>query len=136
MRLKSSRTAAQNAKKALPKLVEKYFEAGRKAADGKRSPKQLHGFRLRTKQFRYSLELFRPVYGVRLERHLDTLHDLQGVLGRLSDLHSVLALIDGDKDLEAKIQRATRKKLKEFREQWAAFDTPGQLKRWKTFLSR
>jgi hypothetical protein len=58
------------------------------------------------------------------------------VLGKLSDYHSVRTLIKGDKALEQKLDRATGKKLKEFREQWAAFDTEGQLKRWKTYLAR
>lgn len=136
MKLKSSRSAAENARVALPKLVEKYFKSGRKAVDEKRSPRQLHGFRLRTKQFRYSLELFRPVYGPSLNRQLDALRELQSVLGQLSDYHSVRTLLADDKGLAEKIERATKKKLKEFRKQWARFDSPGQLQRWKTFLAR
>jgi CHAD domain-containing protein len=136
MKLKTTRNAAETARVLLPKLLEKYFKAGRKAAKGETSPKKLHGFRLATKQFRYSLELFRPLYGPSLERKLGALSGLQGVLGKLSDYHSVRTLIKGDKALEQKLDRATGKKLKEFREQWAAFDTEGQLKRWKTYLAR
>jgi CHAD domain-containing protein len=135
MKLKTT-NATENARALLPKLLEKYFKAGRKAAKGETSPKKLHGFRLATKQFRYSLELFRPLYGPSLERKLSALSGLQGVLGKLSDYHSVRTLIKGDKALEQKLDRATGKKLKEFREQWAAFDTEGQLKRWKTYLAR
>ena len=136
MKLKATRTAAENAKELLPKLLEKYFKAGRKAAEGKQSPKKLHGFRLATKQFRYSLELFRPLYGPRLDRKLKALSELQGVLGKLSDYHSVRTVLAGDKALEAKLDRAMKKKLKEFREKWAALDTEGQLKRWKAYLTR
>ena len=136
MKLKTRRNAAETASVLLPKLLEKYFRAGRKAAEGETSPKKLHGFRLATKQFRYSLELFRPLYGPSIERRLSALSGLQGVLGKLSDYHSVRTLIKGDKALEQKLDRATGKKLKEFREQWAAFDTEGQLKRWKTYLAR
>jgi len=135
MKLKTT-NATENARALLPKLLEKYFKAGRKAAKGETSPKKLHGFRIATKQFRYSLELFRPLYGPSLERKLSALSGLQGVLGKLSDYHSVRTLIKGDKALEQKLDRATGKKLKEFREQWAAFDTEGQLKRWKTYLAR
>ncbi len=134
MKLTTSRSAAENARVLLPKLLEKYFKAGRKAAEGKPSPKRLHGFRLATKQFRYSLELFRPLYGPSIERKLSALSGLQGVLGKLSDYHSVRTLIQGDKALEAELDQATGKKLKEFGEQWAAFDTEGQFKRWKTYL--
>ena len=136
MKLKTTRNAAQNARILLPKLAEKYFKAGRKAAEGDPSPKKLHGFRLATKQFRYSLELFRPLYGAKLDRKLGALSELQSVLGKLSDYHSVRTLLDGDKMVEAKLDRASKKKLKEFREQWAAFDTEGQLERWKTYLKR
>jgi CHAD domain-containing protein len=136
MKLKTTRNAAENARALLPKLLEKYFKAGRKAAKGRPSPKKLHGFRLATKQFRYSLELFRPLYGPSIERKLSALSGLQGVLGKLSDYHSVRTLLKGDKALEAELDRSTEKKLKEFREQWAAFDTEGQLGRWKAYLAR
>jgi CHAD domain-containing protein len=134
VKLKTTRNAAENARILLPKLAEKYFKAGRKAAEGDASPKKLHGFRLATKQFRYSLELFRPLYGAKLDRKLGTLSELQSVLGQLSDYRSARALLEGDKKLEGKLDRATKKKLKESREQWAAFDTEGQLHRWKAYL--
>jgi CHAD domain-containing protein len=136
MKLKTTRNAAENARILLPQLAEKYFKAGRKAAERDLSPKKLHGFRLATKQFRYSLELFRPLYGAKLDRKLGTLSKLQSVLGKLSDYRSARTLLEGDQTLEAKLARATRKKLKEFREQWAAFDTEGQLHRWKAYLER
>src|ERR1700682_1410987 len=88
MKWKPSRSVIENASSVLPKLVEKYFKSGRTAADGKRSPKELHRFRFRTKQFRYSLELFRPVYGPSLDRRLNSLRGLQAALGKLSDYHS------------------------------------------------
>ena len=136
MKLKTSRNAAENARVLLPKLAEKYFKAGRNAAEGDPSPKKLHGFRLATKQFRYSLELFGPLYGATLKRRLGALSGLQSVLGKLSDYRSVRTMLEGDKTLEAKLDRASKKKLKEFREQWAAFDTEGQLKRWKAYLEK
>lgn len=136
MKLKTTRNAAENARALLPKLAEKYFKAGRKAAEGDPHPKKLHGFRLATKQFRYSLELFRPLYGETLDRKLGALSELQRVLGKLSDYHSVRTVLKGDETLEAKLDRASKKKLKEFHEQWAAFDTEGQLKRWKAYLAR
>ena len=136
MKLKTTRNAAENARVILPKLLEKYFKTGRKAAEGETSPKKLHGFRLATKKFRYSLELFRPLYGPSLERKLSALSGLQGVLGKLSDYHSMRTLLKGDKALEEELDRAAEKKLKEFRAQWAAFDTEGQLKRWKAYLAR
>jgi len=134
MKWKSSRNASAQAHNLLPKMAEKYFRAGRKATDGKRSPKDLHRFRIATKRFRYTLELFRPVYGPSLERQMRPLRELQSMLGKLSDYHSILALLEGDKALEAKINQASTKKLKEFHRHWKQFDSDGQLTRWQTYL--
>ena len=76
-----------------------------------------------------------PVYGASLDRHLDALHDLQGTLGKLSDYRAVRAMLAGEAALEAKLDRATRRKLKDFHKQWAEFDSQGQLERWKNYLS-
>ena len=135
MKWKPSRSAIENARNVLPELVDDYFKAGHKAADGKRSPKELHEFRIETKRFRYTLELFHPVYGTRLERELDPVRELQSVLGKLHDYHIIGKMLDDDQALQAKLQRRATKKLKEFHEQWAKFDSKGQLKRWKTLLA-
>jgi CHAD domain-containing protein len=136
MKWKPTHSAVDNARKVLPKLVEKYFEAGRKAADGKRSPGELHKFRIKTKRFRYTLELVRAVYRKRLERELDPVRDLQSVLGKLHDYHIIATMLKGDKALQSKLERLTKKKLKDFHKEWAKFDADGQLKRWKSLLAR
>lgn len=136
MKLRTTKTAGENARLMLPKLLEKYFKAGRKAAGGKKSPRKLHGFRLATKRFRYSLELFRPCYGPSLDRKLAALSELQSALGKLSDYASVRTVLAGDKALEAKLERASEKRLKEFRQKWAAFDADGQQKRWRHYLEK
>ncbi len=136
MRLRINKTAQENARILLPKLLDKYFKAGRKAADGKQSARKLHGFRLATKQFRYSLELFRPCYGPSLERKLEALSSLQGALGKLSDYASIRATLAGDKALAAKLERTSETKLKEFQKQWKAFDANGEHKRWLRYLEK
>jgi len=135
MNWKPLHSAIENANHVLPKLAEKYFKAGRKASDGKRSPKQLHDFRIETKSFRYTLELVGPVYGARLERELEPVRDLQRVLGKLHDYYIIAGMLADDHSLKAKLERRTKKKLKEFHEQWAKFDSKGELKRWKTLLA-
>jgi CHAD domain-containing protein len=135
MKWKPTHSVIENANTVLPKLAEKYFKAGRKAADGKRSPKELHEFRIETKRFRYTLELVCPVYGTRLEKELEPLRGLQSVLGKLHDYHIMAQMLDADPALEATLQRRTKKKLKEFHEKWFEFDSKGQLKRWKTLLA-
>jgi CHAD domain-containing protein len=135
MKLKPSHSVIENANNVLPKLLQKYFKAGRRAADGKRSPKELHEFRIETKGFRYTLELFFPVYGAALQRELEPVRELQSVLGKLHDYYIIAGMLEDDKGLQTKLQRRTKKKLKEFHEQWAKFDSKGELKRWETLLA-
>ena len=136
MKWKSSANAAENARRVLPKLAEKYFTAGREAANGKRSSKALHRFRIVTKRFRYALELFRPVYGPSLDRRLQALRDLQSVLGKISDYQTILDMVPGDKQVGTKVEGALKRKSKDFRREWKAFDSNGQLKQWKIYLER
>src|SRR5262249_5894171 len=105
MKLKTSRNAAETAGAALPRMAVKYFKAGREAANGNPSPKELHRFRIATKRFRYSLELFRPIYGPSLERQLDALRKIQNVLGKLSDYHTMQSLFANHKPLDAQLHR-------------------------------
>jgi CHAD domain-containing protein len=134
MKWKPSGTAAESVRAALPKMAQKYFKAGRKAATGKQTPKKLHRFRIATKKFRYSLELFHPVYGPSLERHIDALRELQSILGKLNDHHTLKPFFKGDKALQAKLDEAMEKHLSQFHEQWKKFDADGELKRWKDYF--
>lgn len=135
MKWKTLLNASANARKVLPKLAEEYFEAGRSAADGKKSPKKLHRFRIATKRFRYALELFGPLYDGTLERRLTSLRDLQDSLGKISDAQTILELVRGDKAFEARLQRVLKRRLKEFQQDWREFDSRGQFERWKEYLS-
>lgn len=135
MKLNPSTSAAENARALLPKMARKYFEAGRKAVEGKQAPDQLHRFRLATKQFRYTLELFRPVYGPGLDRYLTSLRELQGALGKVSDYQAIQRVIANDGELKAQIDHALKAKLRDLRQSWRAFDSDGQLKRWRSYLA-
>src|SRR5579884_2208612 len=61
------RPVAENARAHLPTLLREYFQAGRELVAARPAPADLHAFRLRTKRLRYTLELFAPVYGARLD---------------------------------------------------------------------
>jgi CHAD domain-containing protein len=134
MKLKTSQSVAQNAREMLPKMARKYFGAGRDAVSEKRPPDELHRFRLQTKRFRYTLELFRPVYGPQLDRYLSALRTLQGALGKVSDHQAIQRVLDGDRVLEAQIRQELKRKVKDLRNEWRAFDSDGALKRWRTYL--
>ena len=135
MKLKPAESAAQNARVVLPKMARKYFEAGREAIAGKRPPDQLHGFRLKTKRFRYTLELFRPLYGPNLDRYLKALRELQSALGKVSDYQAIQRVLSSDHEVKKQIEHALKGKLKDLRSTWRAFDSDGQLKRWRTYLA-
>jgi CHAD domain-containing protein len=134
MKWESSLSADANAHRILPRLAADYFKAGRKAA-GKNSPKALHRFRISTKRFRYALELFEPVYGSTLKKRLKALHKLQDALGKISDYKSIIELVNGDQSTTADLEKAMKRKTKEFRKEWKSFDSRGQLKDWKDYLA-
>lgn len=136
MKVNPSKTATENARTLLPKMVRRYFESGREALHRKTPPEDLHVFRLETKRFRYSLELFRPLYGPSLERYLSKLRELQGALGKVSDYQAIQHVLGGDPKMKSEIDRALKGKIKGLRQTWRAFDADGQLKRWRTYLGR
>lgn len=119
----------------LPKMARNYFEAGRKAIEGKRPPDELHGFRLKTKRFRYTLELFRPLYGPNLDRYLKALRELQAALGKVSDYQAIQRVLSSDSELTKEIEHSLKAKVKDLRHSWRAFDSEGQLNRWRTYLA-
>jgi CHAD domain-containing protein len=82
---KAGQSAAQNAAEILPSLTVAFF-AGGKALALQVAPDALHSFRIQTKRFRDTLELFRPCYNRRLERLFKSLRDIQQILGGLNDL--------------------------------------------------
>ncbi len=135
-------TAASNAHRILPLLASRYFEDGRKLLATKRRGGSLHRFRLKTKRFRYTLELFRDVYGHALERRLDLLRPLQTALGDINDCAATLKLVDKRLHRERKrlrmfLEKRSAKKAAEFEEYWrTTFDAPGEDMAWVNYLAR
>jgi len=136
-------TAAQNAKAVLPGLAGHFFAAGRRLAARAVSPKKLHQFRLETKRVRYSLELFRPCYGPRLESRLKALKTIQDFLGELNDCISARQLVDGSAAATPREKKGLERYLKSraaaqeagFQKYWhEVFDAPGQQKKWVEYL--
>ncbi len=86
-------SASANSRIRLPALVQSYFDQGRKLLDPSSSPSAMHRFRLETKAFRYTLELFRPCYGPALDGYLGGLREIQDCLGALNDCAATRDLI-------------------------------------------
>jgi len=80
----SRKTVLENAESALPALTKRYLRAGKKLK-GQPSDKALHKFRLQTKNFRYTLELFRTCLGSNLDARLEALKRIQQRLGDIND---------------------------------------------------
>ena len=136
---------APNARRQLPPLVLQYFARGREAAASDLSPEKLHRLRLATKRLRYTLELFRPCYGPGLETRLAMLHEVQQLLGEVSDGGAAIRFL-GDAALARSGQRSraieflrqrTARKQREFRKHWVeVFDASSRERWWITYLSR
>lgn len=137
--------AAENARRELARFAAEYFKAGRKLASRHPSAGKLHAFRLLTKHLRYTLEVFRPLYGPALNQRLADLRKVQTVLGELNDYAATRALMDASPEashpetlrLRQWLDQQEKHKRREFTELWTnGFDAPGQQARWETYLQR
>jgi CHAD domain-containing protein len=134
----------ENASEKLPELARQYFEAGR-ALGTDSSFEALHRFRLLTKRFRYTLELFRPCYGPALEARIDALATLQQDLGDINDCATTQALALARNDLpEAERERVLREvkelageRMARFRHHWDRDFAPTRREQsWTHYLRR
>ena len=85
-------TPAENARAVVPKLARKFLKAGERAIDPATTWTDLHQFRLRGKRFRYTLELFEPLYPRGLAQRLASMRKVQTVLGDINDYETMLAM--------------------------------------------
>ena len=140
-----STTAAENAKRVLPRLAIGFFRTGRKLVDENASYEELHAFRLEAKRFRYSLELFRPLYSQGLERRLDSLRQVQQYLGEINDCVTTRALLEAmaagrskaTAQMFAFLESEATRIAADFRTFWKEkFDLPGQERQWAGYLRR
>ena len=137
--------AADNARQHLPALVAKFFKAGRKAARPGSSAEQMHAFRLAAKRFRYTLELFLPVYGPGLAKQIESIKRLQNHLGDVQDREATRRLLaglygDGDGTLAKAMEKMTREsqsRTRKFRKLWdAEFSPPEREQQCGRYLAR
>ena len=134
----ANKSASRNAARKLPELAGLYFKAGRTMADGHVSLEALHQFRLETKRFRYTLELFRSCYGKGLDERLGSLRKIQDLLGEINDCLTTQNLLGRkQKSLTPFLQRRIARKRRELARYWhGSFDAAGQERRWSSYLER
>jgi CHAD domain-containing protein len=136
---------AESAREELCRFAEEYFEAGRKLLAKRPSASRLHEFRLLTKHLRYTLEVFRPLYGPAMDGYLTRLRKVQTVLGELNDYAVTSELLRTGPDrrhadvqiLQTYLAGQEEQRRKEFAQLWTEkFDAPGESARWLAYLRR
>lgn len=140
---KISASGAENAKRVLPWLAARFFEAGREVVGVGPSARSLHKLRLRGKRLRYSLELFAPCYGAGLDPRLNELKKVQSYLGEISDCEATALLIKKSKlknapdgaRFAAFLKTRKQEHIARFVAYWPKyFDAPGRLEAWLFYL--
>jgi CHAD domain-containing protein len=129
-----------NLRRRLPKLARKYFNRGQRALGANRDWDDIHEFRLATKRFRYTLELFRSQYGPGLDERIDELKQVQKLLGDVNDCivtAGLLKPLPDTEELRAKLDAKAESKLKKLRSFWRAnLDQGAVEQRWISYLQR
>ncbi|MGH9721437.1 MAG: CHAD domain-containing protein [Bryobacteraceae bacterium] len=138
------KSATENARAALPKLVANYFDAGRKlVVDSSAEGDTVHRFRLAGKRLRYTLELFQPFYGSGLNPYLDSMRKVQNILGDANDYETARRLVAKEtparsrlgKELREVLDKRLKRLMKKFRLFWKTeMDRAGNRRHWMRFL--
>jgi CHAD domain-containing protein len=132
---------ARTAQRMLPPMARTFFERGNEAARAKASPRELHQFRIASKKFRYTLELFTSVYGPPLTSSLEKIRRAQGLLGDINDCDTVRRMLSPYKKEADKVtswlKKRQRRRIEEFQGYWTeTFAADGELQSWCAVLSR
>ena len=137
---KAKRSLQENLHRQLPTVATEYFHEGRIALAPGATWDVMHTFRLHTKRFRYTLELFREAYGPALDRRVELLKKLQTFLGDMNDCivtSSMLVTVPGMEAVRESLSRKAELKADKLRAFWAnVFDAPGQERLWAGYLGR
>jgi CHAD domain-containing protein len=134
----TSYTEQENASRKLPQLAREYFQAGRILFSGTPDPRSLHKFRLRTKRFRYTLELFQPCYGPGLEERLRLVRNIQDLLGKINDCATTQKLAGQSRGTFHRfLERRMALKQRELFHYWfQVFAAAGREEWWAHYLAR
>ena len=134
----SARSAEENASRKLPLLAREYLRAGRSLFAAKPTADAFHKFRLETKRFRYTLELFQPCYGPGLEERLKLLRNIQDLLGEINDCATIQELLPARPDRVSKfLERRVALRARTLRTLWGqSIDGEGQESWWTNYLAR
>jgi CHAD domain-containing protein len=142
---RATETTAANVRRVLPRLLDQFCEAGERLEHGSSEPTTLHKLRLKGKHLRYALELFRPVYGRRMDDLIVHFKDTQT---RLGDINDATATTEWLKDqgvhhtpeaqqlqvfLHHRAQTLSLRFLEYWRDRWGL---PAFRRQWVCYLAR
>jgi CHAD domain-containing protein len=99
--------------------------------------KALHDLRIRAKRFRYTLELFLPIYGTIAQNLVREVKSIQSMLGTINDYRTVLSIatdVGCGKKLRAALKRSEHRKILAFREVWEERFSSAMAARWTRSL--
>lgn len=136
-------STGENARLQLPQITHEFFASGRQLIQSGASAAELHAFRLAAKRFRYTLEIFRPLYGPGLEQRLAGVRHIQSLLGKRQDcevlaqrLRASTERTEGVRRALDKLERQGLKLEQEFRAYWLdEFDKPGEELHWARYFA-
>jgi CHAD domain-containing protein len=126
----SAPRATTAAKALLNRLATAFFQSG-SAAVGK-SAEEMHRFRIAAKRFRYSLEMFAPLYPAAMKKQIQTVRSFQDVLGEMNDYATTATLVDGSHgELLKALDAGRAARAAEFDRAWKAFLKAGVRNSWR-----
>ena len=129
-----------NLRRTLPKLTRAFFKRGNHALLKERDWPEIHAFRIATKRFRYTLELFASNYGPGIETRLNELRELQTLLGDANDFIVTAALlekIDGTEAVRSQLTGKAEAKVRNARTWWRGnMGTEAAEQRWVSYFQR
>ncbi len=121
----------------LSKAINNYFDTGDKAFRKKIPWTKLHQFRLESKRFRYTLELFVDFYGPPLQRRIKELKDIQTYLGDINDLIATRALLKGHRLFKKDLMTRADHKMAKLRDFWhESIAAEGRREAWLATVSK
>jgi CHAD domain-containing protein len=123
-----------NARRVLPALAQQLFRDGDAAAVPESTHQELHRFRLQVKRFRYTLELFEPVYRAEMNLGIAMLRGLQDRLGAISDCGATLQVVKKHRSAAAAVRKLLDARASDFREYWTREMVPQKRDWWNALL--
>lgn len=125
-----ARSVQDHARELLSAMATEFFNRGNDATAANATPSQMHGFRIASKKFRYTMELFAPAYGPALDARIAQVRQLQTVLGEVNDCATLRAILSGEAAASRLLKRQNQK-IAEFRKQWKSqFTSAAVVRQW------